>query len=150
MLDLIAIAYAEETTAGQAADELGRRADDLPIDPDAIGVIVCERDASCRLITSRHPGATAAWSKFWGLLLGVAMSEFATSGIDAAFREQIRAALTPGTSILFLVAGRERAERAIEAVSQYGGTSLRCALSSDGIAELRDALNGESHFTRFA
>jgi uncharacterized membrane protein len=140
MPDLIAIAYAEETTADQAAEELGRGADDLPIDPDAIGVIVCERDGSCRLITSRHPGATAAWSKFWGRLLSIAMNEFATSGIDPAFREQIRAALTPGTSILFVVVGRERAERAVEAVSQYGGRPLRCALSK---AELRDALNGE-------
>jgi uncharacterized membrane protein len=143
MLDLIAIAYAEETTAAQAAEELGRRADDLPIDPDAIGVIVCERDGSGLLITSRHPGARAAWSRFWGQLLGVAMSELATSKIDSAFREQIRAALTPGTSILFVVAGRERAERAVEAVSQYGGTPLRCALSREGIAELRDALDGE-------
>jgi uncharacterized membrane protein len=143
MLDLIAISYAEETTAAQAAEELKRRADDLPIDPDAIGVIVCERDESCRLMASRHPGAKAAWSKFWGLILNVALNESAPSRIDPAFREQIRAALTPGTSILLVVLGRERGERAVADVSQYGGTPLRCKLSRDAIAELREALNGE-------
>src|SRR5204862_1595678 len=70
MPELIAIAYAEETIAAQAAAELERRADDLPIDPDAIGVIVCERNGCWQLTTSRHPGATARWSKFWGALLG--------------------------------------------------------------------------------
>ena len=63
MPDLIAIAYAEETTAGQAGEELERRAG-MPIDPDALGVIVCERDGSLRLISSLHPGATVGWGSF--------------------------------------------------------------------------------------
>ncbi len=143
MPDLIAIAYSDETTAAQAAEELERRSDDLSFDRDAIGVIVCERDGSCRLIASRHPDATAAWSRFWGLLLAVAMNEFATSRIDARFREEIRAALTPGTSMLFVVVEAELSERAIEAVTQYAGRPLRCRLSSDGMAELQEALDGE-------
>src|SRR5204863_6673032 len=102
MPDLIAIAYAEETIAAQAAEELERRADDLPIDPDAIGVIVCERDGSCQLTTSRHPGATAEWSKFWGGLLGVVMGEVEMGGIDASFRQRVKAMLRPGTSVVFI------------------------------------------------
>jgi uncharacterized membrane protein len=143
MPDLIAIAYIEETVAGQAAEELERRVDDLPIDPDAIGVIVCERDGSCQLTTSRHPGATAAWSKFWGVLLGVVMGEVEMSGIDSSFRKQIKRMLKPGTSILFIVVGRLKPERVMEAVSQYGGTALKCSLAEDGTAELWDALDGE-------
>jgi uncharacterized membrane protein len=143
MLDLIAIAYAEETLAGQAAEELERRADDLPIDPDAIGVIVCERDGSCQLTSSHHPGATAAWSKFWGVLLGVVMGQVEWSGIDPSFRAQIKRTLTPGTSILFVVVGGMRAGRAIEAVSQYGGAALKCPLAKGDMGELWDALDGE-------
>ena len=70
MPDLIAIAYLEETIAARAEEELKRRADDLQIDPDAISVIVCERGGACQLTTSRHSGATANWSKFWGCSLG--------------------------------------------------------------------------------
>jgi uncharacterized membrane protein len=144
MPDLIAIAYGDETIAGQAAEELERRADELSIDPDAVGVVVFERDGgSCQLTTSRHPGATAAWSKFWGALLGVAMGECEMSGIDLSFREQVKGMLKPGTSVLFIVVGRVSPERAIEALSQYGGTALKCSLAKDGMAELRDALDGE-------
>jgi uncharacterized membrane protein len=143
MPDLIAIAYAEETVAGQAAEELERRADDLSIDPDAVGVIVCERDGSCQLTTSRHPGATAAWSKFWGLLLGVVMGDVEMGGIDSSFRDQIKRALTPGTSIMVVVVGRMQPERAMEAVSQYGGTALKYPLPKEGVDALCDALDGE-------
>ena len=133
MPELIAIAYADETVAGQAAEELERRSGDLPIDPDAIGAIVCERDGGrCQLTTSRHPGATAAWSKFWGALLGVVMGEC-----------EIKDMLKPGTSVLFIVVGRVSPELAIDALSHYGGTALKCSLEKDGLAELRDALDGE-------
>ena len=144
MPELIAIAYADETIAGQAAEELERRCGDLPIDPDAIGAIVCERDGGrCQLTTSRHPGATAAWSKFWGALLGVVMGECEMSGIDSSFREQIKDMLKPGTSVLFIVVGRVSPELAIDALSHYGGTALKCSLAKDGLAQLRDALDGE-------
>jgi uncharacterized membrane protein len=142
MPDLIVIAYPDETIAGQAAEELERRVD-LLIDPDAIGVIVCERDGSYQLTTSRHPGATAAWCKFWGALLGVVTGEVAMSGIDPGFWEQIRAMLQPATSILFVAVGRSRPERAVEALSQYGGAVLNCSLGGADMAELWGALNGE-------
>lgn len=137
MPDLIAIAYAEETIAGQAAEELERCADDLPIDPDAIGVIVCERDASCQLTTSRQPDATAAWSKFWGVLFGVLMGEIESTAIDSEFRDQVKSLLKPGTSMLFIAAERVSPETATEALSQYGGTALSSALADEGMAELR-------------
>ena len=144
MPDLIAIAYDEETVAGQAAEELERRADDLRIDPDAIGVIVCERDGSCQLTTSRHPGATAAWSKFWGVLLGAVMGDASVSGIDSAFQSRIKKMLTPGTSLLFVAVDRARPKRATEALSQYGGSGLKCSIANDGMAELRDALDANT------
>jgi uncharacterized membrane protein len=144
MPDLIAIAYDEETIAGQAAEELGRRADDLRIDPDAIGVIVCERDGSCQLTTSRHPGATAAWSKFWGVLLGALMGDARMSGIDSAFQNRIKNMVTPGTSILFFVVDKAPPERATEALSQYRGSGLKSSIANDGIAELRDALDANT------
>jgi Predicted membrane protein len=143
MPDLIAVAFAEETVAAQAAEELERRADDLPLDPDAIGVIVCERDGSCQLTTSRQPGATAAWSKFWGFLFGVLMGEIESNAIGSEFRDQVKGLLKPGTSMLFIAAERARPDAATEALSQYGGTVLKYPLAKERMAELWDALDGE-------
>jgi uncharacterized membrane protein len=142
VLELIAIAFGEETIAAQAAAELERRADDLAIDPDAIGVIICERDGSCQLMTKRQPAATAAWSKFWSRVLEVLMDDWREAGIDAGFRTRVGEALTPGTSILMAVAPAAQLTPAIEALSQYGGRSLSCGLADGGMAELHEALNG--------
>jgi uncharacterized membrane protein len=143
LLELIAIAFGEETVAAQAAAELERRSDDLAIDPDAIGVIICERDGSCQLMTKRHPAATAAWSKFWSRLLEVLMDDWREAGIDPGFRTRVGETLTPGTSMLVAVAAEPQARRAIDALSQYGGRSLTCSLADGGMAELREALDGE-------
>jgi uncharacterized membrane protein len=142
LLELIAIAFREETIAAQAAAELERRSDDLAIDPDAMGVIICERDGSCQLMTKRHPTATQAWSQFWSRVLEILMDDWREAGIDPGFRTRVGEILTPGTSILMAVATEPQVGRAIEALSQYGGRSLRCALANGGMAELREALDG--------
>jgi len=143
VLELIAIAFREETIAAQAALELERRVDDLAIDPDAIGVIICERDGSYQLMTKRRPAATAAWSKFWSRLLEVVMDERRETGIDRGFRRRVGETLTPGTSVLVAVADEAQGPRAIDALSQYGGRPLTCSLADGGMAELRQALDRE-------
>jgi uncharacterized membrane protein len=135
MPELIAIAYTDETVAGQAAIELERSAEDLLIDPDAIGVVVCERDGKSQLMTSRHPDATAAWSSFWGIFFGVVMDDAEKSGIDSAFRHQVRGMLKPGTSVLFVAVGRVAPKQIFEALSHYDGRALTCALNTDGTAD---------------
>jgi uncharacterized membrane protein len=143
VLDLIAIAFAKETTAAEAAAELERRSDELAIDPDAIGVFICERDASCQLITKRQPDAMAAWSEFWSRILEVLMDGSREAGIDVAFRSRVTEMLTPGTSILMAVVPEARAGGAVDALSHYGGRSLTCPLSENGLAELRDTLEAD-------
>lgn len=143
MFELIAIAFGEETTAAQAAAELERRSDDLAIDRDAIGVIICERDGSCQLLTKRQPAATAAWSKFWSRILEVLMDDSQEAGIDAGFRSRVGATLTPGTSILMAVVPDPQVGPAIAAMSHYGGRSLISDLADREMAELRNALNGD-------
>jgi uncharacterized membrane protein len=62
MSDLIAIGYPDETTADDAAAEARRLAQDLIIQPDAIAVIVRDKDGSYHVHTSHHAvgaGATA-------------------------------------------------------------------------------------------
>jgi uncharacterized membrane protein len=112
MADLIAIGYPDETTAAAAADEARRLAKDLIIQPDAIAVIVRDKDGSYHVQTTHHAvGTGAAWGMFWGFLFGLLffipvfgmavgdgtgalMGKFAKSNIDKEFRDQVRDMVT--------------------------------------------------------
>ena len=160
MADLIAIGYPDETTADAAADEARRLAQDLIIQPDAIAVIVRDKEGNFLTHTSHHlVGGGATWGMFWGLLfgllffipvlgmavgagMGALMGKVTKSGVDKAFQDQVRGLLQPGTSALFLMVEKVTPDKAVEAMSKYGGTVLKTSLSKDGEAELQDALHG--------
>jgi uncharacterized membrane protein len=160
MADLIAIGYPDEATAEAAAEEARRLAHDLIIEPDAIAVIVRDADGKYHVHTSHHfVGSGATWGMFWGLLFGVLffvpvigigigaglgalMGKVTKSGVDKAFQDQVRAMLTPGTSALFLMVEKVTPDKAVEAMSKFGGTVLKSSLSKEGEKELQDALHG--------
>jgi uncharacterized membrane protein len=160
MADLIAIAYPDEATAEAAADEARRLAADLIIQPDAIAVITRDKDGSYHTHTSHHlVGGGATWGMFWGLLfgllffipvfgmavgagMGALMGKITKSGIDKQFQDQVRDLIQPGTSALFLMVEKVTPDKAVEAMSKYGGTVIKTSLSKEGEQELQDALNG--------
>jgi uncharacterized membrane protein len=160
MSDLIAIGYPDEATADEAAAEARRLAQDLIIQPDAIAVIVRDKEGKYHTHTSHHlVGGGATWGMFWGLLfgllffipvfgmavgagMGALMGKITKSGIDKQFQDQVRGLIQPGTSALFLMVEKVTPDKAVEAMSQYGGTVLKTSLSKDGEAELQEALNG--------
>jgi uncharacterized membrane protein len=162
MADLIAIGYDDETTAVEAAEEAERLAQDLIIQPDAIAAIVRKQDGKYKVITNHHAvGAGATWGMFWGLLfgllffipvfgmalgagLGALMGKIEKSGIDKEFQEQVRGMLQPGTSALFLVVEKVTPDKAVAAMSKYGGTVLKTSLSEETEQALQDALHGEA------
>jgi uncharacterized membrane protein len=160
MSDLIAIGYPDEATAQAAADEAHRLAKDLIIEPDAIAVIVRDSDGKFHVHTSHHTVEdSTTWGMFWGLLFGVLffvpflgvaigagmgalMGKITKSGIDREFQDQVRDILKPGTSALFLMVEKVTPDKAVDALSQYGGTVLKSSLSKEGEQELQDALHG--------
>jgi len=160
MADLIAIGYNDETTAGLAAEEARRLAADLIIQPDAIAVIVRDKEGKFHVNTSHHPvGTGASFGMFWGLLfgllffvpvfgmavgagLGALMGKVEKTGIDKEFQQQVRDMLTPGTSALFLVVEKVTPDKAVEGLRQYGGTVLKSSLSDKAQNELQEALHG--------
>jgi uncharacterized membrane protein len=161
MSDLIAIAYPDEATAQEAAEEARRLAAELIIQPDAIAVISRDKDGSYHVTTSHHPMTKgASWGLFWGFLfgllffipvfgmaigagLGALMGKFAKTSIDQEFQNQVRDMVQPGTSALFLVLEKVTPDKAVEAMSKYGGTVLKTSLSNDDEAALQDALHGD-------
>jgi uncharacterized membrane protein len=160
MADLIAIGYPDEATAEEAADEARRLAADLIIQPDAIAVIVRDEDGSYHVHTTHHAvGGGAVWGMFWGFLfgllffipvfgmavgagMGALMGKFAKTSIDKQFQDQVRGMVQPGTSALFLMVEKVTPDKAVEAMSKYGGTVIKTSLSKEGEAELQDALHG--------
>ena len=162
MADLIAIGYPDEATADDAAAEARRLAQDLIIQPDAIAVIVRDTDGSYHVHTNHHTvGAGATWGMFWGFLfgllffipvlgmavgagLGALMGKISKSGVDKAFQDQVRGMLEPGTSALFLMVEKVTPDKAVDAMSKFGGTVLKTSLSKEGEKDLQDALHGKA------
>jgi uncharacterized membrane protein len=160
MADLIAIGYPDEATADAAADEARRLAADLIIQPDAIAVIVRDEDGSYHVHTNHHlVGGGATWGMFWGFLfgllffipvlglavgagMGALMGKFAKTSIDKQFQDQVRGMIQPGTSALFLMVEKVTPDKAVEAMSKYGGTVLKTSLSKEDEKELQEALHG--------
>ena len=162
MSTLVAIGYPDETTATAAAEEAQKLTADLIIQPDAIAAISRDKEGKFHVTTNHHAvSGGASYGMFWGLLfgmlffipffgmalgagLGALMGKLTKSGIDKAFQDQVRDMLQPGTSALFLVVEKATPDKAVEALSRFGGTVLKSSLSKEAEAELQEALHGES------
>jgi uncharacterized membrane protein len=77
-----------------------------------------------------------------GAGLGALMGKFAKTSIDRQFQDQVRDMVQPGTSALFLMLEKVTPDKAVEAMSKYGGTVLKTSLSKDDEKELQEALHG--------
>ncbi len=160
MSDLIAIGYDDETTAIEAMNEAEHLAQELIIQPDAIAAIIRNKEGKYKVVTNHHMvGGGATWGMFWGMLFGLLFfvpvlgmavgagfgalfGKLEKSGIDKQFQQQVRDMLQPGTSALFLVVEKVTPDKAVEAMSRYGGTVLKSSLSKETEAELQEALHG--------
>ncbi len=160
MADLIAIGYDDTTTAIQAMDEAQRLAADLVIQADAIAAIIRTEDGKMRTVTNQHTvGAGTTWGMFWGFLfgllffvpflgmafgagMGALMGKIGKSGIDKQFQDQVRDLLKPGTSALFIMFEKATPDKALAALSKFGGTVLKTSLSDEATAEINKELHG--------
>ena len=159
---LIAIGYDDTTTAVAAMEEAERLSQDLVLEPDALAAIIRNESGKFKVITNHHAvGGGTAYGMFWGLLfgmlffvpvfgmavgagLGALMGKVAKTGIDKDFENRVRDMMQPGTSALFMILERATPDRAVEAMSRFGGTVLQTSLSKDAEAELQEALHGEN------
>ena len=77
-----------------------------------------------------------------GRRAGRPLGKLIKTGIDIAFQDQVRDLVKPRTSALFLMLEKVTPDKAVEAMSKYGGTVLKTSLSKDDEKELQDALHG--------
>jgi len=160
MATLVAIGYDKEGTAAEAAEEVRRLSQDLVIEPDAIAVITRDSKGEYHVTTSHHAvGVGASWGMFWGLLfgllffvpvfgmalgagLGALMGKIEKTGIDKEFQNQVRDMVQPGTSALFMILEPPTPDKAVAALSRFGGTVLKSSLSAQDEKQLQEALHG--------
>jgi uncharacterized membrane protein len=158
--DLIVIGYDDEETAEKAAAEVESLAADLLIEPEAIAVIRRDKEGKFHVETTHHPVAEGAtWGMFWGVLfgllffipifglaigglMGALFGAVAKVGIDKGFQERVRDLVQPGTSALFMIVDKITPDKAIDALSKYGGTVLQTSLSADAERQIQEALHG--------
>jgi uncharacterized membrane protein len=160
MAELIVIGYPDETKAEAAAAEIGKLAEDLVIEPEAVAVIKRDPDGKFHVTTTHHEvSAGAMWGMFWGALFGLlffvplfgmaigaalgALTGLVTKlGLSSQFQQQVRDLLQPGTSALFMIVNKMTTDRTVQALSRYGGTVLKSSLSADVEREIQEALHG--------
>ena len=162
MADLIAIGYPDQTTALEAMDEAEKLQHELIIQADAVAAIIRNDEGKIRVVTNHHMvGAGATWGMFWGLLfgmlffvpffgmavgagMGALMGKVGKGAVNKEFEDQVRDMLKPGTSALFMVVEKVTPDKAVAALSKFGGTVLKSSLSNEAQADLQDALHGSS------
>ena len=160
MATLVAIGYPDETTATAASLEAQRLAKDLIIQPDAIAAIIRDKEGKFHVTTTHHAVAGGTtWGMFWGLLfgmlffvpflgmaigagMGALMGKMTKGAVNKEFQDQVRDLLQPGTSALFLVIEKATPDKAVAAMSKFGGTVLKTSLSEEDTAKLQEALHG--------
>ena len=160
MATLVAIGYADQTTADDALATVHELEAELIIQADQVAAISRDLEGKYHVHTA-HGGASAGggavWGGFWGLLFGLLFfipfaglalgagfgalfGHLGEKGIDKAFQQQVRDHLQPGTSALFMVIEQATPDKAIAALQKYGGTVIRTSLSDEDTKRLQDAL----------
>jgi uncharacterized membrane protein len=163
MATLVAIGYPDETTAEKARQTVQRLEADLIIQADQVAAVARDRSGKLHTTTSHNMasgGSGAVWGGFWGLLFGLLFfipfagvaigagfgalfGHLGKNAIDDAFQQQVRDYLKPGTSALFMVIEQATPDKAIAALSEYGGTVFRTSLSDEDTARLQEALTAK-------
>ena len=80
----------------------------------------------------------------FGAAFGALMGKLEKGGIDKQFQQQVRDKLQPGTSALFIVFEKVTADKAIAALSKFGGEVVKTSLSDETTAEIQKELHGTS------
>ena len=161
MATLVAIGYPDQGTAEQARETVSRLEADLVIQADQVAAISRDMEGKYHVHTT-HGGASAGggamWGGFWGMLfgllffipfaglaigagMGALFGHMGEKGIDKAFQQQVRDYLQTGTSALFMVIEQVTPDKAIAALSQYGGTVIKTSLSEEDTQRLQEALD---------
>jgi uncharacterized membrane protein len=161
-MQLVAIGYADELTAGAALEELERLEQDFMIRRDEIATIVRDERGAFRIethavITGERPSWTMLWLTLFATLffapvlrmpigpeLGSIVGKVARAGLEPEFAERVREMVAPETSALFVLIERVTPDDVVSALEQFGGTVLQSEIPPQAELVLQETLTGRS------
>jgi uncharacterized membrane protein len=160
MSTMVAMVFDDESTAFEMRGELVRMQNQFLLDMD--DAVVVTRDARGKTKLHQAVSLTAAGAvsgSFWGMLvgllflnplLGVAIGagagalagKFREIGLDDRMMGEIRAALKPGTSALFVIIRNVTVDKVLDGLKQFSGKGrvFQTSLSKDDERALREVL----------
>lgn len=164
MATLVAIGYPDQGTAEQARETVKRLEGDLVVQAEQVASISRDLEGKYHVQTTHGVSSTTGWAAvggMWGFLFGLIffipvaglalgagagalLGHFGVKGIDDQFQQQVRDYVQPGTSALFMVIDHATPDKAIAALSQYGGTVIKTSLSDEDAQKLQAALEPET------
>jgi uncharacterized membrane protein len=159
MSTLVVVGYKEPYQAEEVRLKLRKLQRDYLLELE--DAVVAVKDASGKVKLHQSVNLTAAgavsggfWGSLIGLLflnplLGLAMGAAAGAvsgalndvGIDDNFMKELAAAMTPGSSALFVLVRKSTPDKVLEELKGTGGKILKTSLSHDDEAKLQVALS---------
>jgi len=158
MSTMVAMVFDDESTAFEMRGELVKMQNQFLLDMD--DAVVVTRDARGKTKLHQAVSLTAAGAvsgSFWGMLvgllflnplLGVAIGagagalagKFREIGLDDRMMGEIRAALKPGTSALFVIIRNVTVDKVLDGLKQFSGRGrvFQTSLSKDDERALRE------------
>jgi uncharacterized membrane protein len=160
MSTLVVIGYNDQLKAEEVRHKLWKMQKEYLIDLEDAVVAVKDDNGKVKLRQAYDLTTAGAFSGgFWGTLIGLiflnpllgfavgatagAVSGALTDvGIDDNFMKELAAAMTPGSSTLFVLVRKSTPDKVLEELKGSGGTVLKTSLSHDDETKLQAALNG--------
>lgn len=160
MSTMVAIVFEDESTAFEMRAALGRMQNQFLLDMD--DAVVVTRDSKGK--TKLHQGASltaagAVGGGFWGMLIGLLflnpllgaaigagagalVGKFREIGLDDRMMGDLRMALHPGTSALFVVLRNVTVDKVLDGLKQFAGRGkvFQTSLNKDDERALREVL----------
>lgn len=162
MAELIVISYDTESDAEGAYNRVQALQDDLVVELAGLALVKVDGEGKTKV---EYPGAgsriglgVASGALFgaligilffipvaglvFGGLLGALFSGLDKTGIDAEFRDRVKATVTAGKSAVVIYALKLTEDKFAEALAPYNGTVVQTSLSKEDEAELVKDLGG--------
>ena len=162
MSDLIVVGYDDAFKAEEVRLKLLKMQKEYLVDLEDAVVAVKDKDGKVKLRQMYHMAASGAiGGGFWGALIGLifmmpvlgavvgaasgaAAGALSDVGIDDDFMKKLAEALTPGSSVLFVLIRKMTEDKVLDELKGTGGKVLQTSLSHDDEAKLKDALAAAS------
>jgi len=162
MSDLIVVGYDDAFKAEEVRLKLLKMQKEYLVDLEDAVVAVKDKDGKVKLRQMYHMAASGAiGGGFWGALIGLifmmpvlgavvgaasgaAAGALSDVGIDDDFMKKLAEALTPGSSVLFVLIRKMTEDKVLDELKGTGGKVLQTSLSHDDETKLKDALAAAS------